>query len=261
MCSRRQNKKTQRDQRDFFFDSSYCCIALTNCFDALFLFQVIPLAKKLKECQVFGVSSDEYLNYALQNLKEWERKGRSLCEVMKKKADKEARELGLIDAPEDSFEAPEVDHLDNDSVELSLGDTTIDTSQGTSLGSSSDFENIPKEVRSNIEERIAAEVKMALEDSALPEPRGGSDDADSRAHSIRSVKVPPGKLGVVIDASAEGPIVRDVYHSSPVKGRINPGDRIVEINGTSVDGLSQHDLAILMASSTDKEREFTLEST
>jgi len=28
---------------------------------------IIPLAKKLKECNVFGVSSDEYLNYALQN--------------------------------------------------------------------------------------------------------------------------------------------------------------------------------------------------
>ena len=27
-------------------------------------FYVIPLAKKLKECGVFGVSSDEYLNYA-----------------------------------------------------------------------------------------------------------------------------------------------------------------------------------------------------
>ena len=25
---------------------------------------IIPLAKKLKDCQVFGVSSDEYLNYA-----------------------------------------------------------------------------------------------------------------------------------------------------------------------------------------------------
>lgn len=28
---------------------------------------IIPLAKKLKDCNVFGVSSDEYLNYALQN--------------------------------------------------------------------------------------------------------------------------------------------------------------------------------------------------
>ena len=36
---------------------------------------VIPLAKKLKECGVFGVSSDEYLNYALENRREWSIKG------------------------------------------------------------------------------------------------------------------------------------------------------------------------------------------
>ena len=39
---------------------------------------VIPLAKKLKECGVFGVSSDEYLNYALKNREEWEQKGREV---------------------------------------------------------------------------------------------------------------------------------------------------------------------------------------
>ncbi|KAL3938715.1 MAG: hypothetical protein SGBAC_006428 [Bacillariaceae sp.] len=37
---------------------------------------VIPLAHKLKECGVFGVSSDEYLNYALANRREWEKKGK-----------------------------------------------------------------------------------------------------------------------------------------------------------------------------------------
>ena len=36
---------------------------------------IIPLAKKLDQCQVFGVSSHEYLDYALQNRKEWEIKG------------------------------------------------------------------------------------------------------------------------------------------------------------------------------------------
>ena len=39
---------------------------------------IIPLAKKLKECGVFGVSSDEYLNYAMANRKEWELKGRDV---------------------------------------------------------------------------------------------------------------------------------------------------------------------------------------
>jgi hypothetical protein len=32
---------------------------------------IIPLAKKLNECGVFGVSGDEYLNYALSNRKMW----------------------------------------------------------------------------------------------------------------------------------------------------------------------------------------------
>jgi class 3 adenylate cyclase/HD-GYP domain-containing protein (c-di-GMP phosphodiesterase class II) len=40
---------------------------------------VIPLAKKLKECGVFGVSSAEYLNYAIENRDEWERKGEEVC--------------------------------------------------------------------------------------------------------------------------------------------------------------------------------------
>lgn len=42
---------------------------------------VIPLAKKLKDCGVFGVSSDEYLTYALQNRSEWASKGQDI--VMK----------------------------------------------------------------------------------------------------------------------------------------------------------------------------------
>lgn len=41
---------------------------------------VIPLAKKLKECNVFGVSSDEYLGYALKNRAEWEERGEEIVQ-------------------------------------------------------------------------------------------------------------------------------------------------------------------------------------
>jgi class 3 adenylate cyclase len=41
-------------------------------------FYIIPLAKKLDTCGVFGVSSDELLNYAQANRKEWEAKGRDI---------------------------------------------------------------------------------------------------------------------------------------------------------------------------------------
>jgi hypothetical protein len=39
---------------------------------------IIPLAKKLKDCNVFGVSSDECLNYAVKNRAEWEERGREI---------------------------------------------------------------------------------------------------------------------------------------------------------------------------------------
>jgi hypothetical protein len=43
---------------------------------------VIPLARKLEECGVFGVASDECLNYALENRKEWAVKGKEVVKEM-----------------------------------------------------------------------------------------------------------------------------------------------------------------------------------
>jgi 3'5'-cyclic nucleotide phosphodiesterase len=43
---------------------------------------IIPLARKLKDCNVFGVSSDEYLNYAEQNRAEWEVRGQEIVAEM-----------------------------------------------------------------------------------------------------------------------------------------------------------------------------------
>ena len=48
-----------------------------------FKFYIIPLAKKLSDCGVFGVSSDEYLNYAEQNLEIWEAQGECVVEEVK----------------------------------------------------------------------------------------------------------------------------------------------------------------------------------
>jgi class 3 adenylate cyclase len=50
-----------------------------------FDFYIIPLARKLKDCGVFGISSDEYLNYAQNNRKEWERRGQEVVDQMMKK--------------------------------------------------------------------------------------------------------------------------------------------------------------------------------
>lgn len=43
---------------------------------------IIPLAKKLKDCNVFGVSSDECLNYAVLNRAEWKARGEAIVAEM-----------------------------------------------------------------------------------------------------------------------------------------------------------------------------------
>ncbi|KAL7569518.1 hypothetical protein ACA910_013893 [Epithemia clementina (nom. ined.)] len=48
---------------------------------------VIPLAKKLKECQVFGASSHELLDCAYDNRMEWENRGREIVEALKESMD------------------------------------------------------------------------------------------------------------------------------------------------------------------------------
>ena len=59
-----------------------------------FDFYIIPLAKKLAECGVFGVSSDEYLNYAQKNRKEWELKGQDVVASMLEKCKDYHDEIG-----------------------------------------------------------------------------------------------------------------------------------------------------------------------
>jgi hypothetical protein len=46
---------------------------------------ILPLAKKLKECGVFRVSYDEFLNYAQENRKEWEREGNHIVQALRQK--------------------------------------------------------------------------------------------------------------------------------------------------------------------------------
>lgn len=43
---------------------------------------IIPLAKKLNECRVFGAASHEFLTYAMDNRSEWETKGEKIVEDM-----------------------------------------------------------------------------------------------------------------------------------------------------------------------------------
>mmetsp|Transcript_6696 Transcript_6696/g.18744 ORF Transcript_6696/g.18744 Transcript_6696/m.18744 type:complete len:1206 (-) Transcript_6696:178-3795(-) len=84
-----------------------------------FDFYVIPLAKKLDSCGVFGVSSHEYLGYAQANRDEWERRGEDIVKeyIENWKEIKQApqEEQAVEDStPVESFEQEPIDgDLDN----------------------------------------------------------------------------------------------------------------------------------------------------
>ena len=58
---------------------------------------VIPLARKLQDCGVFGVSSFEYLDYALKNREEWEERGVEVVEEMMESVKAKEAEIADID--------------------------------------------------------------------------------------------------------------------------------------------------------------------
>jgi 3'5'-cyclic nucleotide phosphodiesterase len=58
-----------------------------------FDFYVLPLTMKLKDCGVFGVSGDEYYNYAVQNRRQWEVRGKEIVSEMLER--EQSRECAL----------------------------------------------------------------------------------------------------------------------------------------------------------------------
>lgn len=71
-----------------------------------FDFYIIPLAKKLRDCGVFGVSCDEYLNYAQSNRKEWEKNGEAVVRELRESVRDLDEQYGIKDDASSGDERP-----------------------------------------------------------------------------------------------------------------------------------------------------------
>lgn len=74
----------------------------------------------------------------------------------------------------------------------------------------------------------------------------------------RVVFAPPGKLGVVIDTTKDGPVVYQVKEDSPLVGVVHPGDKIVSIDEINTRGMTASNITKIMARKADAERRITL---
>lgn len=73
-----------------------------------FDFYIIPLSKKLRDCGVFGPTSDENVNYALNNRNMWERNGQAITEEMHERvaAEYEKYSSAKEEYQDDEYDAP-----------------------------------------------------------------------------------------------------------------------------------------------------------
>jgi hypothetical protein len=224
-----------------------------------FDFYVLPLARKLKECGVFGVSSEEYLDYAVRNRTEWARKGKEISESMLERAMIEARKKGL----------KRMDSVVEDDEELS------DSERSVSNDVKPDVAAEPA-VSNDVKPDVAAEpatdfvdegdqesdAKLANEDEIPDDAAAAAAGEAVEAESTKPawiVLAPPGKLGIIIDTTVEGPVVHRVSVGSVMKLKLASGDLIAVIDGVKTLGLSAEAISTLMSSRVEHERILTIQ--
>jgi C-terminal processing protease CtpA/Prc len=73
-----------------------------------------------------------------------------------------------------------------------------------------------------------------------------------------TVDAPPGKLGIVIDTTFEGPVVHSINPKSPLEGTLFPGDIIVAIDDEDTRAMSAAAITAIMVRTANLRRKLTV---
>jgi hypothetical protein len=88
-----------------------------------------------------------------------------------------------------------------------------------------------------------------------------SSDGDAQSSlPTKEVLAPPGKLGIIIDTTVEGPVVHNVNEGSALKGKIWPGDIIIAIDDVDTRAMSASAITSLMVKTANQLRTLTVVS-
>lgn len=100
-----------------------------------------------------------------------------------------------------------------------------------------------------------ATAAAAAADAAADIPQDMSDETSKRSNMVtREVDAPPGKLGIVIDTTLEGPVIHKVNATSPLDGLLFPGDIIIGIDDIDTRAMSASAITALMVKTANKRR-------
>jgi hypothetical protein len=94
----------------------------------------------------------------------------------------------------------------------------------------------------------------------LPSNLGKSGESEVDELVTRVVVAPPGKLGIIIDTTVEGPVVHKINPGSALEGQLSPGEIIVAIDDVGTRAMSASAITALMVKTANKQRNLTVAS-
>jgi hypothetical protein len=149
-----------------------------------------------------------------------------------------------------------MDSVDEDDQESSGSERSVSKEVRPDVDQESSGSEYP--TRKEVMQDVAAAPASALEDKATV---GEEVEVEStKPTSPWIILAPPGKLGIVIDATVEGPVVHRVSVGSVMKLKLAPGDVITSIDRVKTAGLSAEAVYALMSARAQHERILTVET-
>ena len=152
--------------------------------------------------------------------------------------------------------------IDNETIEISESDLKLTESEmamlpadlmGSQSGSFGDMES---------SKPSSSHKDNASSIGGTTSTQNGSDPSvNSSASKItRCCFAPPGKLGIIIDTTVEGPVVHKVNAGSPLEGLVWKGDIIVKIDEVDTRAMSATAITNVMIKTAHQRRKLTIVS-
>ena len=152
----------------------------------------------------------------------------------------------------------------NSQVSVSTNDNvSVQDHQAAQFAPNSSFEEMDQtiELAPSELQLTASEIAMLPAGTTIGKSSTSEEEElPGRTTILESHEVvaPPGKLGLVIDTTVDGPVVHHVNDGSALKGKIWPGDIIVAIDDIDTRAMSASAITTLMIKTANQRRRLTV---
>jgi hypothetical protein len=145
----------------------------------------------------------------------------------------------------------QMSHLGAQSYMGSMTDTDLGGADTMSYAYSLDAGYVEPSLKSGV-------AVNTMVGTTIPGGENQSQTGQKPNQITREVIAPPGKLGIVIDTTIQGPVVHKVNKNSPLQGILFPGDIITAIDATDTRSMTASAITALMVQTANQQRRLTV---